>query len=331
MINTTVNRIDYKGDGVTTVFPIPFPFIERSDVTVSIVGKDNETTTITSDYYINEEEKTLTYPGYHPGEEPEKEEWPDVLADGERLIITRDITVNQERDLGEVWPFDEAEDALDKITMILQDLSEKMGRTIKIPLAADADSFDATFPYPKEGNTVMWQNGHLVNTDYKEPIQALTDQATAAAKAAKESEENAKTSEETCKEYLTKLMEGADLKKNEILEFVNALLDTSEKDLSKYTEEMLESLDICTDSAKSEILLLIAEAKHYADVAKKAAEFDPELYFTKDEVNEKLSDTESDMNDKLEAKISNVYTKLETDTKISEAIAAILDYDDTYF
>ncbi len=303
MINTTVNRIDYKGDGVTTVFPIPFPFIERSDVTVSIVGKDNETATITSDYYIDEEEKTLTYPGYHPGEEPEPEEWPDVLAEGERLIITRDITVNQERDLGEVWPFDEAEDALDKLTMILQDLSEKMGRTIKIPLAADADSFDATFPYPKEGNTVMWQDGHLVNTDFKAPIQALTDQATAAAKAAKESEQNAKTSEETCKEYLEKLMEGADLKKNEILEFVNALLDTSENDLRKYTEEMLASLDVHAGNAKDEIIPLIAEAKHYADVAKRAAEFDPETYYTKDEV----------------------------DKKISETIDNIMDYDGTYF
>ncbi len=285
MINTTVNRIDYKGDGVTTVFPIPFPFIERSDVTVSIVGKDNETTTITSDYYIDEEEKTLTYPGYHPGEEPEPEEWPDVLAEGERLIITRDITVNQERDLGEVWPFDEAEDALDKLTMISQDLSEKMGRTIKIPLSADTDSYDATFPYPKEGNTIVWQDGHLVNTDYKTPIQALTDEATAAAKAAKESEQNVKTSEEACKEYL-----------------------------SNYTKETMERLDNYTDSANAEFLLLVDEAKHYADVAKEATKFDPETYFTKDEVNQKLTDAQS-----------------ETDQKISDAIAAILDYDEESF
>ncbi len=169
----------------------------------------------------------------------------------------------------------------------------------------------------------MWQDGHLVNVDFKAPIQALTDQATAAAKAAKESEQNAKTSEETCKEYLEKLMEGADLKKNEILEFVNALLDTSEQDLSKYTEELLASLDTYTDNAKTEILLLIAEAKHYADVAKKAAEFDPEIYFTKDEVNQKLAETDE--------KFTEIYTKKETDNQISTAIAAILDYDEEPF
>ncbi len=331
MINTTVNRIDYKGDGVTTVFPIPLPFIERGDITVSLVGKDNETKTITSDYYINEEEKTLTYPGYHPGEEPEKEEWPDVLQEGERLIITRDITINQERDLGEIWPFDEAEAALDKLTMILQDLAEKTSRTIKIPLAADADSFDATFPYPKEGNTVMWQNGHLVNTDYQEPLRVLSEAAEAAMKAAQESEKNAKTSEETCKEYLEKLLEGADLKKNEILEFVNALLDTSEKDLSKYTEELLEALDTYGENSKEEILLLVAEAKHYADTAKKAAEFDPELYYTKSETDEQIQDNMGEVENQLEVLKAKTYTKDETDQKIADEIAKITDYDDSYF
>ena len=48
--------------------------------------------------------------------------------------------INQESSLGNVWPFDVIEDALDKITMIMQDLNEKQKRSIQIPESADPDS-----------------------------------------------------------------------------------------------------------------------------------------------------------------------------------------------
>ena len=44
MINTSVNRVLYKGDGTNTAFPISFPFMDKKDITVARVSKDNETT-----------------------------------------------------------------------------------------------------------------------------------------------------------------------------------------------------------------------------------------------------------------------------------------------
>lgn len=146
MINTSVNRVLYKGDGTNTAFPISFPFLDKKDITVARVSKDNETTELKEDYFIDDTSKTVHFPGYPPGEEKPEEERPQILQNGERLLIYRSITINQESSLGNVWPFDVIEDALDKITMIIQDLNEKQKRSIQIPESADPDAYHAEFP-----------------------------------------------------------------------------------------------------------------------------------------------------------------------------------------
>ena len=41
MINTSVNRGLYKGDGPNTAFPISFPSLDKRDITVVRVSNDN--------------------------------------------------------------------------------------------------------------------------------------------------------------------------------------------------------------------------------------------------------------------------------------------------
>ncbi len=74
MINTSVNRVLYKGDGTNTAFPISFPFLDKKDITVARVSKDNETTELKGDYFIDDTSRTVHFPGYSPGEDkPEAE------------------------------------------------------------------------------------------------------------------------------------------------------------------------------------------------------------------------------------------------------------------
>ena len=54
MINTNVNRALYKGDGNNTVFPIPFPFLEKKDITVAVIDTEGETTELAKDYFIDD-------------------------------------------------------------------------------------------------------------------------------------------------------------------------------------------------------------------------------------------------------------------------------------
>lgn len=274
MISTNISRIDYKGDGATTEFPIPFPFIEKSDISVYRV-KDGEETLLTNDYYIDEVNKTVIYPGYPPGEEKAESERPGILPNGSKLVITREIEITQERSLGSIWPFTDTEKGLDKITMILQDMSGQLKRTLKISLGADANGFNATFPYPEEGKTIIWHNGKLENTDFKDLLTELTTRAENAAEAAEKSEKSA-----------ANCLAVAEDKKKEIIQLSNDLMDSDESALEDQKNKCLEEMDTYVSNSKSEITDMVSEAKHYSETAKLAAEFDPDLYYQKKDLDE---------------------------------------------
>lgn len=286
MINTSVNRVLYKGDGTNTAFPISFPFMDKKDITVARVSKDNETTELKEDYFIDDTSKTVHFPGYPPGEEKPEEERPQILQNGERLLIYRSITINQESSLGNVWPFDVIEDALDKITMIIQDLNEKQKRSIQIPESADPDTYHAEFPYPKDGNVIVWRDGKLVNEDYQNAIGQYIEQAGKAATEAAQSADRAEASEINCKNVLTIFED----KRKEFQDFAMELEDNCETDLQDYTRKLLDSLDSYGVNIKDELLEQVESAKHYSEIAKEAAGFDPESYYTKEQTEQKIQD-----------------------------------------
>lgn len=286
MINTSVNRVLYKGDGTNTAFPISFPFLDKKDITVARVSKDNEITELKGDYFIDDTSRTVHFPGYPPGEEKPEEERPQILQYGERLLIYRSIKINQESSLGNVWPFDVIEDALDKITMIIQDLNEKQKRSIQIPESADPDTYHAEFPYPKDGNVIVWRDGKLVNEDYQNAIGQYIEQAGKAATEAAQSADRAEASEINCKNVLTIFED----KKKEFQDFAMELEDNCETDLQDYTRKLLDSLDSYGVNIKDELLEQVESAKHYSEIAKEAAGFDPESYYTKEQTEQKIQD-----------------------------------------
>lgn len=156
MINNSENRIAYKGDGTAEEFAIPFKVLEKTDIIVVIADEDKNETILKKDYFVDLDKMTVKYPGYPPGEEPAENERPPKLQEGWQLIIKREIPVTQEITLGNKWPFTVIEKALDKITMILQDLLGVNKRQITLPDAADMKDFSAILPYPQEGEALVW-------------------------------------------------------------------------------------------------------------------------------------------------------------------------------
>ena len=148
MVISTVNQVIYNGDGVTTAWPYTFRIIDATDIKLAIIDADETETEITADYYVDTVNNTVYYPGYAPGAEPPAEDQPPVLPAGKRLLIYRQLPITQEKDLGEKWPFEVIELALDKLTMILQQIYEWWGRCLKISPVARAEhpNFDMTFP-----------------------------------------------------------------------------------------------------------------------------------------------------------------------------------------
>jgi hypothetical protein len=138
-ISTTTSRISYNGNAVTTVFSFPYRFLANGDLkVVSVSAGGVETTkTLTTDY-------TLTGAGDDAGGSVTMLVAP---ASGTRLIIYRDTGITQETDYisGDPFPAETHERALDRLTMIAQEIGSDADRSIKVPVG-DSSSLNTTLP-----------------------------------------------------------------------------------------------------------------------------------------------------------------------------------------
>jgi hypothetical protein len=92
------------------------------------------TTQLTADYYVDAVAKTVTYPGYAPGQAPAEESQPPVLPVTSTITIYRDTDVTQLTDLGNKYPLPDIENMSDKLTEIIQELMETLARAVKVPI-----------------------------------------------------------------------------------------------------------------------------------------------------------------------------------------------------
>jgi hypothetical protein len=138
-ISTTASRISYNGNGVTTEFSFPYRFLTNGDLVVlSVSSTGVETTkTLTTDY-------TLTGAGDDAGGSVTMLVAPAVDT---RLIIYRDTAITQETDYisGDPFPAETHERALDRLTMIAQEIGSDADRSIKVPVG-DSSSLTTTLP-----------------------------------------------------------------------------------------------------------------------------------------------------------------------------------------
>lgn len=131
MIDSVVTKVLYVGDGQTTVFPFPFPFDDASDVKVRIYNEETQNEQpVTKDFYLDEEAHAVVYPGYAPGQNPPDGSRPPVLGEKQRLAIYRETPVMQLVDLGNKYPMPTIEKLSDKLTMVVQEIEEKLGRCV---------------------------------------------------------------------------------------------------------------------------------------------------------------------------------------------------------
>lgn len=195
MIGVEINRVVYKGDGMAKEFPFTFTILEKSEIIVTLVSPDKEKKELKADYFVDMDKKAVIYPGYAPGEEPSEAERPPILPENWFLVIQRKVRIDQQTSLGEKWPFDVTEDALDKITRILQDINTQADR--HLALSPEVDGVDPTLPKPEPNKGFYWDETgkKLISADNpnlaakKAAEQAA--QATASANSASQSERNA--------------------------------------------------------------------------------------------------------------------------------------------
>lgn len=178
------NYVYYSGDGGTTSFPFPYKFFEDDEIDVYSITP-TATTLLTAGYSIS---KTGSAPY-----DSCNVVMAAAPAAGTTLYIERICEISQETDLPTGGAFLESviEGALDRLTMIAQQLDRDIGRGIKIPVALATSGTDLDFPSPLANALIGWNAagtalenktvasiGALVTTSFTETfMSSVTDQA----------------------------------------------------------------------------------------------------------------------------------------------------------
>jgi hypothetical protein len=154
-VASTTNRVAYTGDGVTDEFAYTFRILDQSHLQVDVVDTTDgsvTTKTITTDY-------TVSDVGAASGGNVQFAAG-NIPSATEKVILKRNIPVKQETDYieNDTFPAQTHEDALDKLTMIIQQLKEEIDRALKVPdndVISDAEivTADLTAEYVFRVNT----------------------------------------------------------------------------------------------------------------------------------------------------------------------------------
>jgi parallel beta-helix repeat protein len=156
-VSSEVNRSDFAGNGSTTNFATGFRFLQNADIKVilTVTATGVETAQVLDTDY------TLTGAGLDAGGTVVMTVAP---ATGTTLTIKRDIALTQLTDYVENDPFpaESHEEALDKVTMLVQQQQEELDRSLK--LSESQQSSGLQIPAPVEDSLLRWDaNGDLIN------------------------------------------------------------------------------------------------------------------------------------------------------------------------
>lgn len=150
-VASETSRVSYSGDGSTTVFSVPFYFLNNADLKVYLrVNATGVETlqTITTHY-------SVTGAGVLAGGSVTMVTAP---ATGQTLVIYRDPSLTQQTDYvgNDPFPAETHERALDKLTMLVQRLSSRFSRAITLK---ETSSYSAlTIPDPESSKLLRWKS-----------------------------------------------------------------------------------------------------------------------------------------------------------------------------
>ena len=158
----------YQGNGVTREWEVDFPLIRTEDLKIFITSPLGVETEVLSDFSLNSSDYTLTFPTLQSGKDPLEKGW--------SLTVLRQTPLTQEVDLIRQGDLDAEvlEKGYDKLTLMVQELNEKVDRSIKYPVSTQEKNLD----------TESFLNNIL---SAKEGALAASQEAVSSAKAAQDS------------------------------------------------------------------------------------------------------------------------------------------------
>lgn len=145
-VSTTVNKLAYTGNGVTTLYGFPIPFIAASDLQVYVAGVLK---TLTTDYTIS---------GSAPYPAGANVTFVVAPANAAAILIVRTRPYTQTLDLvpNDPLPADTVEQLLgDHTVMLIQQVKEITDRSFTLPIT-DTSGASTTIPTPVANQLLAW-------------------------------------------------------------------------------------------------------------------------------------------------------------------------------
>ena len=141
-ISTTNSRNDYTASSSQTTFAYTFPVTAETDI---LVYQDGTLKSLTTHYTVSATPTGNVVFG-------------SGLDSGTKVALVRSVPLTQSADYVENDPFsaETHEDALDRLTIIAQQIDEEVGRALK--LAAPSTTTDLTIPEPSADKYLAWNS-----------------------------------------------------------------------------------------------------------------------------------------------------------------------------
>lgn len=193
-VQKDVTKNIYVGNGSTRTFPFTFECpAEHPEYIKVYLMQDDGTALATSDYQLDMDARQITYPSIGA-----------ALPEGKKLVIMRELPLQQMMNLVNNGPYfaEDVELAFDENVMAMQQIAEKLNRSIIMSVDIDGDAFVNEVPFEvgksfriaDDGKSiVLTEDPAKVLPLAQSKLEATTAQANiAAAKAAAAAESESK-------------------------------------------------------------------------------------------------------------------------------------------
>lgn len=257
-VQKDVTKNIYVGNGSTRTFPFTFECpAEHPEYIKVYLMQDDGTALATSDYQLDMDARQITYPSSGT-----------ALPEGKKLVIMRELPLQQMMNLVNNGPYfaEDVETAFDENVMAMQQIAEKLNRSIIMSVDIDGDAFVNEVPFEAGKSFRIADDGKsIVLTEdpakvlplAQSKLEAATAQANiaaASAAAAAKSENNAAISASASNNSAQSASTSA------------ARAAESEKSASTSAASAAESARLA-ETAKSDASLYATNAKTSADSA----------------------------------------------------------------
>ena len=138
-VQKDVTKNIYVGNGSTRTFPFTFECpAEHPEYIKVYLMQDDGTALATSDYQLDMDARQITYPSSGT-----------ALPEGKKLVIMRELPLQQMMNLLNNGPYfaEDVETAFDENVMAMQQIAEKLNRSIIMSVDIDGDAFVNEVPF----------------------------------------------------------------------------------------------------------------------------------------------------------------------------------------